>query len=92
MKVRHYGFMGSGCHIPHGEVAAMAALADSEASLADSEASLVAPSGPHAEEGPPPLRCPRCGGALRLEQVWKPGVPVTAPPMKRLQVTVVQLE
>ena len=54
MRIRHYGFMGSGCSIPHEELVALVRMAQAF----EVEAVEYSPTAPK------PLLCPQCGGRL----------------------------
>ena len=62
MRIRHYGFMGSGCSLPHDRLVALVRMA---------QAFEVEPIDcvPTPER---PLRCPRCGGRLIACRVLDP--------------------
>lgn len=59
MRIRRYGFMGSGCRIPHDELVSLVCAADGRE------------TGPVASEpvARPPFRCPKCGGPLHCRAV-----------------------
>jgi hypothetical protein len=57
MKIRYYGFMGSGCTVPHEEIAALIQLA------LDFE--MPRPNVP--PWAPRRMTCKKCGGAMKLE-------------------------
>jgi len=59
MRIRNYGFMGSGCPIPQDELVALVRLAQGF----DVEAIEYIPTG---EE---PFRCPKCGGKLVARRI-----------------------
>lgn len=62
MRIRHYGFMGSGCSVPHDKLVALVRTA---------QAFEVEPIEytPAAKE---PFRCPKCGGHLVARCVFSP--------------------
>ena len=62
MRVRHYGFMGSGCSLPHHELVGLVRIA--QAFELDPVDCL-----PPAKQ---PFRCPSCGGALVARRVLGP--------------------
>jgi hypothetical protein len=65
MKIRYYGFMGSGCRIPHPEIAAMVQLANAESPI------FTIPEPPSPPAPRPPMQCPCCGDGMKLWQIWK---------------------
>ncbi len=54
MRIRHYGFMGSGCAIPQDELVALVRMAQGF------EVDAIE----HVPAQKQPLRCPKCGGRL----------------------------
>jgi hypothetical protein len=76
-KVRYYGFLGSGCKIPHEQIVAMVEL------CLNFECRTPQPT----EDLPKRLRCPSCGGCLVLDWsrlpngmvIFARGSPVTEP-------------
>ena len=59
MRIRHYGFMGSGCSVPHDELVALVRIA---------QAFEVDPI-EHVPAEQKPFLCPKCGGRLVAECV-----------------------
>ena len=57
MRIRHYGFMGSGCSVPHDELVALVRMA---------QAFEVEPI-EHIPAQRKPFLCPQCGGRLVAE-------------------------
>ncbi len=62
MRIRRYGFMGSGCRVPHEELVALVCSAGA------CETSPIE----HTPRTKAPFRCPACGGPLRCRAVLGP--------------------
>lgn len=62
MRIRHYGFMGSGCSLPHKELVALVRLA---------QGFEVGPVDYVPAEKKPP-QCPKCGGTLVAKRIISP--------------------
>jgi hypothetical protein len=62
MRIRHYGFMGSGCSLTHEELVTLVRLAQAF------EVEAIE----HTPTPPKPLPCPQCGGVLIARRVIDP--------------------